>query len=532
MIEIERIHIRDETFIVEASKKVQAVARDLKFDSMNIVRLAVCASELSRYIYHYKEPVLIIGLERKNQDVFLKLAFKCKKEKSKTSSLRFKIEKFFDDFRVSYTAEGFEVLEGYKYIEDPEFKMTQEFIHTEKEKIQGLSKSRELVALIGQAKEQVKAEKVRVMGLEKLDRIKSDFVLTVSHELRTPLSIIKEGVSLVLDKVCGKINQKQEKILITINDNIDRLTRIINDILDISKIEEGRVELEKEFINLNSLIKNYISSFAIIAMGKGLEIKVDLPEREVRLYIDGGKIIEVFANLLSDALKFTERGYVEISLQEKENEVVCSISDTGRGISSEDIPKVFQKFRQFGRVDSSGEKGTGLGLSIVKGIVEMHKGKIWVESELGKGTKFSFTLPKYTPEMFLKEYVSTGIKRASENNSKISLIVVSILEFDKLKQELTPVRLNLILKDMEMRLKHALHLERDVAVKVTEEIDILLDDCGKEGVLKVKNRFAKILEDYFVRKNLSDKIKIHFGFSTYPDEAKDDEELIKKAKEA
>ena len=532
MTEIARVHIRDETFIVEARKKVQAVARDLKFDSMRTARLAICASELSRYIYHYQEPVLIMGLERKDQDFFLKLVFKCKKGKSKTSPLGFKIEKFFDDFRVSYTAEGFEVLEGYKYIEDPDFKLTQEFIHTEKEKILRLSKSEELIALI----DQVKAEKVRVEELneelKKLDQLKADFISTVSHELRTPLSITKEGVSLVLDKVCGEINQKQEKILITIKDNIGRLTRIINDILDISKMEAGMVEIKKELINLTSLIKKSISSFAFKAREKGLEIRVDLPEREVGLYVDGDKIIEIFTNLLSNALKFTEKGYVEISLQEKENEVVCSVSDTGVGISQENLHRVFNKFQQFGRVDGSGEKGTGLGLSIVKGIVEMHKGKIWVESELGKGTKFSFTLPKYTPETFLKEYVSTGIKEALKKNSKISLIVVSILEFDKLKQELTPERLNLILKDIEMELEHTLRLERDVVVKGTEEIDILLADCSKEDVLKVKNRLAQILGDYFVRQNLSDKIKLHFGFSTYPDEAKNDEELIKKAKEA
>jgi signal transduction histidine kinase/GGDEF domain-containing protein len=532
MAEIARVHIKSEIFIVEARKKVQAVARDLKFNSMHTARLAICASELSRYIYHYQEPVLIMELERKNQDFFLKLTFKCKKEKSRRSPLGFKIKKFFDDFRVSYTTEGFEVLEGYKYIEDAEFKLTQEFTHTERGKILSLSKSGELVALIDKAKDQVKAEKVRVGGLRRLDELKSDFILTVSHELRTPLSIIKEGVSLVLDKVCGEINRKQEKILITAKDNIDRLARVINDILDISKMEEGRVELKKELINLISLIENNISSFTFIAREKGLKVRVDLPEREVRLYIDGDKIIEVFTNLVSNALKFTKKGYIEISLQEKENEVVCSVSDTGIGISQEDLCRVFNKFQQFSRANGPGEKGTGLGLSIVKRIIEMHKGKIWVESELGKGTKFSFTLPKYTPETFLKEYVSTGIKRALENNFKISLIVVSILEFDKLKQELTPKSLNLILKDIETELKYTLRLERDVAVKGIEEIDILLDDCDKEGVLKVKNRLAQILKDYFIRKNLSDKIKIHFGFSTYPDEAKNDEELIKKAKEA
>src|SRR4030043_565483 len=275
MIELEKLFIRDESFIVEARRKIQALAQDLKFDSLRTARLAICASEISRYIYHYQEPVLIMGLERKNTDSCLKLVFKCKKEKSGKDSLGLKVEKFFDGFKVSYTAEGFEVLEGYKYIEDPDFKLTQEFIHAEKEKLLRLSKSEELMALI----EQVKAEKVRVEELKRLDQLKADFISTVSHELRTPLSITKLGINLVLNKTTGEINEKQKEVLSDAKSNIDRLARIIDELLDISKIEAGKVELKRELVDLSGLIRRVASSFEVNIKEKSLGLKIHIPEK-------------------------------------------------------------------------------------------------------------------------------------------------------------------------------------------------------------------------------------------------------------
>lgn len=231
--------------------------------------------------------------------------------------------------------------------------------------------------------------------LLKLDTLKTEFVSVVSHELRTPLSIIKEGVSLVLDGVIGEINPTQNKILTTSRDNIDRLARIINSLLDISKIESGKVELKKKSVDLRALIKNVVSLFETKAREKGLEIKADLPPvGELNLYIDEDRIIQAFTNLIGNSLKFTEKGHIGISLVDKGKEFEFTVSDTGIGISAEDLPKVFKKFMQFGRVAGNGEKGTGLGLSIAKGLIELHNGSIRVESESGKGSKFIFTLPK------------------------------------------------------------------------------------------------------------------------------------------
>lgn len=230
--------------------------------------------------------------------------------------------------------------------------------------------------------------------LEKLDQLKSDFVSIVSHELRTPLSIIKEGISLVLDQIPGKTNPNQDKILNTSKDNIDRLARIINNLLDISKVESGKIELAKKPVDINELARKAVSIFEAKIKERKLEAKLNLADGKLNIVIDEDRIFEVLINLISNSLKFTNQGYIAVEVIDKGQEVECIVADSGTGIDKENIPKLFNKFIQFGRRDAGGERGTGLGLSIAKGLVDLHGGKIWVEAELGKWTKVHFTLPK------------------------------------------------------------------------------------------------------------------------------------------
>lgn len=367
----------------------------------------------------------------------------------------------------------------------------------------------------------------QLMGLDKL---KTEFVSNVSHELRTPLSIIKEGISLVIDGISGQINEKQQKILNTSRDNIDRLARIINELLDISKIEAGRVELKREQLNIMDIVKQVVVSFEPLIKQKGLELKTGLPEKKIDVYADQDKIIQVFTSLLSNALKFTQNGFIEISVKESGDMIECSILDTGAGIAREDMPKIFSNFQQFSRVAGVGEKGTGLGLSISKGLVELHKGKIEVESELGKGTKFSFTIPKYKSERIFKEHINEGIKEAVKKDSKLSLIVVSLDNFERIKEHLSLEKIHSILKGIVLALKASLHREIDILAKDAAEIIVLLPDCHKENCLIVKERIGQVLSEYLESENLKGLINLHFGCATFPDEANSDEELVEKAK--
>lgn len=241
------------------------------------------------------------------------------------------------------------------------------------------------------------AEKLKKANqeLEKLSQLKSDFVSMVSHELRTPLATIKQGIFLVLNEVQGKINEKQKRVLKVSNDNIDRLLRLINDLLDISKIEAGKIELKKALIDLASLVKDTCARWKLESDQKQQSLQVYMPESPMNVSIDPDRIIEVLGNLISNAIKYTpKKGKIRVELKDKGEQVDVSVSDTGMGIAKEDLPKVFSKFQQFNRMAGPGTQGTGLGLAITKDLIQMHGGSIKVESELDKGSKFTFSLPK------------------------------------------------------------------------------------------------------------------------------------------
>ncbi|MCK4883030.1 MAG: diguanylate cyclase [Candidatus Omnitrophica bacterium] len=385
----------------------------------------------------------------------------------------------------------------------------------------GVAKTNEAIKLLYKELEEKNKE------LQDLDRLKSDFISTVSHELRTPLAITKEGITLIQDGILGEINEKQEKVLVTARDSIDRLARLITSLLDISRIEAGNIEIKKSMISVTKVAEQVASFFETKAADKGLELRVNVPEAGVDAYADNDRIIQVFTNLVGNALKFTDAGSIEISVEEKEDEIECSVADTGKGVTEEDIPKMFVKFQQIGRVHGDGERGTGLGLSIARSIIEMHEGKIWVESEIDKGTKFIFTLPKYAEDVLLKEYIDGGIAEAKKNNGKMSLMIVSIANFDKAKELVSEENIYSALRGVENVLKESFNHSGGAALKDSHECIVILPNSSKQDVLSAEGRLKQAVDDYLVREKLADKIKLKFRCVTYPDEASDAEELIK-----
>lgn len=231
--------------------------------------------------------------------------------------------------------------------------------------------------------------------LKHTDQVKNDFLSIVSHELRTPISIMREGISLCMDERIGKLNSTQKKLLNQTENNLKRLTCLVNDLLDVSKIEEGKLKLRRKSMDICHTVIKIFEEYKHQTERKKIKLIKDLPSKSIKMYADEDKLIQVFNNLLNNALHFTVADdKITIGIKDKGNDVECYVSDTGVGIDPEHLPKLFRKFEQIDRADGPGYKGTGLGLTICKGLVEKHRGKIWVESMLGKGTTFKFTLPK------------------------------------------------------------------------------------------------------------------------------------------
>lgn len=231
---------------------------------------------------------------------------------------------------------------------------------------------------------------------KELDKMKSSFVTSVSHELRTPLVIMQKSLFLLRDEIVNQLNEPQKDFLIIIERNLKRLTLLINDLLDLAKLEAGKMILRRQAASIKDIIHESVLGLSTWAQTKSITIENTVQENIPRVNVDPDRIIQVMNNLIGNAIKFTPEGgkiIVDAFFRKDVNDVGVSIKDTGIGISKENLPKVFDKFYQIEERASTDINGTGIGLSVVKEIVQLHGGKIWVESEKGEGARFAFTLP-------------------------------------------------------------------------------------------------------------------------------------------
>ncbi len=228
--------------------------------------------------------------------------------------------------------------------------------------------------------------------LKEMDRRKSSFVANVSHEFKNPLRTLRESLGIILDGTMGEVDPGQREMLEIGKRNADRLIRLVMNLLDISKIEAGKMKLKMDRINIPELIDEVIASNKADIAKKRLILKKNMPGNIGLMRADRDRLAEVIINLLTNAVKYTPAGgVIAVTLSGNAKEVRFEISDNGPGIAKEDFKKLFDKFE---RITAEREEGTGLGLSIARDIIELHRGKIWVESEFGKGSKFIFTLPR------------------------------------------------------------------------------------------------------------------------------------------
>lgn len=388
--------------------------------------------------------------------------------------------------------------------------------------------------------EEIKNANIR---LEQLERLKSDFISIVSHELRTPLTAIKNSLDIVLNGKTGELSSAGHKFMDMAKRNVERLSGIINDLLDLSKVEAGKMEFRFKKENINPTIEFVKSTFENLAKEKNIKIKSNLINDNPKLYVDSSRIEQILGNLISNAIKFTpENGQIEIQTQiidgENINENILydqdfkflnktgkyykiSVKDNGIGIEKEDINKVFDKFRQIENSLNRKTGGTGLGLPIAKQLVNAHNGFIWVESKVKEYTKFSFCLPILNDrEVFL-----VNLRRRFDNvvQNKQSLGIVSISEPLGLKKSLIQD-----IKDKNLML---------IRQKTQEENDFYFEDDNMKYYYTLINNADKFALDFIFKKiethikntQLNDFCdKIIFSSVLYPNECDNINDLLNK----
>ena len=254
-------------------------------------------------------------------------------------------------------------------------------------------------------------------ALAQLDEMKDHFIQMVSHDLKSPLAGAKGYVQYLLDSEAGSLSAEQKDLLNTVDRNLDRLSNFITEILDLAKIDSGKMEYRIKPAPLLWVTNEVVKLFKFTAEKKKIKLKTELPEKLPLALMDQDRIFQVVTNVVSNAIKFTpEEGTVTIGVSSDDSYLEVTVSDNGPGIDSKLLPKLFGKFARGEVLNKKGERisGTGLGLAISKGIIEAHQGKIWVESEVGKGTTFHFTLPSAN-ETDVDTHIANGMARKIDN---------------------------------------------------------------------------------------------------------------------
>jgi len=353
--------------------------------------------------------------------------------------------------------------------------------------------------------------------IEKLSKVKSDFVSIISHELRTPLTSIKESVSLVLDEIVGPLNEEQKKFLGITKNNIDKLVKAITDILDFSKLESGRIAMHKRKMNINDVIKDVYNETKKAAEEKNLRFDLELSDGMEPVWLDPDRVAQALKNLISNAIKFNkENGEIKIYSRKVERNgkeaVRVSIEDKGIGISKEELNNLFKDFNPLDSSMTRRHRGIGLGLAVCKGIIDLHGGDVWVESEKGAGSRFIFTLPIYRSDNEFNFLLDEAMARAIYNNMELALVIFGVKRAKDATEK--------VLAAIEKEIKSAVRgLEDKVTRFESGNLIAVIAGTDKAGAIKILRRVKEGV-----------KTPLDFGMVVYPDEARDKEDLVNKAK--
>ena len=364
--------------------------------------------------------------------------------------------------------------------------------------------------------------------LKRLNDIKSNFLSLISHELRTPLMIIQESVSQVLDGIKGSINESQREYLYMTKRNILRLNKIIADLLNISRIEAGKIVIRRKKIDIARTLRDEIDMYRFRAEKRSIKFLSSIPNDALTLYCDEEKIKIIIDNLISNAIKFTPKeGTIRLDVIDNVNEIEIIVSDTGKGIPIEFQQKMFDKFERLNNIPLAGSGSTGLGLAIAKEFVLLHKGKIWAKSEENKGSSFHVIFNKYTASKYFKEYFNEKIREAEGRQIELSVIVLRVNEYKKVYVDPAKKR-KLFSHLVNISFNNIFDYEEIIPLKNMDEIYAFLftDTNGAEIIVEQLNR---IVNDYLESKNMKNNFLVNILSVSYPEDGRDLKSLLSTA---
>ena len=227
--------------------------------------------------------------------------------------------------------------------------------------------------------------------LEQLYNMQAAFVSNVAHEFRAPLTIFKGALDNLADGLHGPLSADQAEPVIMCQKEVNRLRRLVSDLLEVAQLEAGKLRLQQEEVDLQEMVQSTAQLFSGLLKERGLSLSLDLPDGPVHVIGDRDRLKQVFVNLMGNAVKYTDTGTVRVRLTNDGEVVQVMVEDSGRGIAPQDIARIFDKFERVGV--QAEEEGSGLGLPIARDIIALHRGRLWAESELGKGSRFIVRLP-------------------------------------------------------------------------------------------------------------------------------------------
>ncbi len=394
------------------------------------------------------------------------------------------------------------------------------------------------------------SHRMEINEQKRLDQLKDEFVSTVSHELRTPLAIIKSAIENLRDGVAGVMNDKQSRTVHIAARNLERLTTLINDLLDLSRLESGKTRVNRHRINLLLLAQEVIQGFQLQAKSKNISLSLDFPTPAPEIYADPDMVIQVLNNLINNALRYTVSQVIihcrfplkDIEKKTEEEKwkkpevgmVEISVEDDGVGISPNDMEKLFNKFEQINRpMGGAGYKGTGLGLAICKEIIAQHEGDIWAESLVGHGATFYFTLPQYSPKSDFWTSLTQSLTEAENKKTSLAMIAISFHTLHGFKKSVGDEEFEILFQQIQEKLNADALRKGDRLFHYTfKEFIAILAQTGRAGAISICTRVKKVIMECLTEGGTKDPLmKFNIGIAIYPEDSTTPEDLMSAAME-